>query len=65
LTDAPAVIEHRCPGLIALAATQGWQPHRSIDRVYDCSLAARELGYVSRFGIDSCLAGDWDPFPSH
>jgi nucleoside-diphosphate-sugar epimerase len=61
---APVVIERRCPGLIDRMAGKGWQPPRSIDRVYDFSLAARELGFTSRFGIEACLAGDWDPPPS-
>lgn len=62
--DAPVVIERRCPGLIDRMAAKGWQPPRSIDRVYDSSLAVRELGFTPRFGIEACLAGDWDPPPS-
>ena len=61
---APSVIERRCPGLVAEMASRGWQPPRSIDRVYDASLALGELGFAPRFGIKSCLAGDWDPCPS-
>jgi nucleoside-diphosphate-sugar epimerase len=64
LCDAPAVIELRCPGLIARMADKGWQPPRSIGRVYDSALATRDLGFRRRFGIDACLAGDWDPAPS-
>jgi UDP-glucose 4-epimerase len=64
LVDAPSVIERRCPGLVAAMSARGWQPPRSIDRVYDCSLATCELGFIPRFGIESCLAGDWDPLPS-
>lgn len=62
--DASSAIERRCPGLIDCAGRHGWMPPRSIDRVYDSSRAARELGLTPRFGIDSCLAGDWDPYPS-
>ena len=62
--NAPAVIEQRCPGLVALMATLGWRPPCSIGRVYDASLAERELGFRARFGIHACLAGDWDPLPS-
>lgn len=62
--DARNVIERRCPGLIDRMATKGWQPPASIDRVYDSSLAERELGFRPRFGIDACLEGDWDPLPS-
>jgi UDP-glucose 4-epimerase len=64
LRDAPTVIERRCPGVLNQMAAQGWQPPRRIDRDYDCSLAQRDLGFRPRFGIDSCVAGDWDPPPS-
>lgn len=63
LFDASSVIEHRCPGLIDRMAAKGWQPPRSIDRVYHSGLAAKELGFRPRFGIEFCLAGDWDPLP--
>ena len=62
--DARAVIASRCPGLIEQMTSNGWQCRRSIDRVYDGRLAARELGFAPRYGIQSCLAGDWDPLPS-
>ena len=62
--DAPAVIERRCPGLAQSLAAMGWQLPRSIDRVYDSGLAQRELGFIPHHGIESCLAGDWDPLPS-
>lgn len=62
--DAPAVIERRCPGLIDRMAAKGWRVPGSIDRVYDAGLAAGELGFAPRFGIESCLARDWDPTPS-
>ena len=62
--DTSAVIERRCPGLIERMAQNGWPPPHSIDRVYDGGLAARELGFTPRHGVDSCLAGDWDPPPS-
>lgn len=64
LLNPSAVIERRCPGLIARLALKNWQPPRSIDRVYDAGLAARELGFRPRFGIEACLADDWDPHPS-
>lgn len=62
--NAAVVIERRCPGLIDRTAAKGWQPPPAIDRVYDGALATRELGFAARFGIESCLAGDWDPLPS-
>jgi nucleoside-diphosphate-sugar epimerase len=62
--DAPAVIERRCPGLIDRMTGKGGRPPQSIDRVYDAS-ASRELGFSPRHGIESALAGDWDPFPAH
>jgi hypothetical protein len=64
-SDAPSTIEHRCPGLIEQMAGRGWSPPGTIDRIYDSERAARELGFRPRFGIDSCLAGDWNPPPSH
>jgi UDP-glucose 4-epimerase len=64
LRGAPAVIERRCPGLVGRMAARGWRPPASIERVYDSSLAARELGFRPRFGIDACLADEWDPLPS-
>lgn len=64
LVEAPGVIERRCLGLIERMAGRDWQLPPSIDRVYDCSLAREELGYRPRHTIESCLAGDWDPFPS-
>lgn len=65
LANAADVIEHRCPGLIRRAGSRGWAAPQSISRVYDCGLAIRELGYKPRFGIEACLADDWDPLPSH
>lgn len=65
LRDAPTVIERRCPGLIESMAARAWPPPQSIDRVYDGSRARQELGFAPRFGVESCLAGDWDPSPSH
>jgi nucleoside-diphosphate-sugar epimerase len=64
LSDARSVIEQRCPGLIDRMAAKGWDPPRSIDRIYDAGLAARELGFTPGFDIESCLAADWDPYPS-
>ena len=63
VADAPAVIERRCPGLIDRMTGKGWRPPQSIDRVYDAS-TARELGFSPRHGIESAIAGDWDPFPA-
>jgi len=61
---ASRVIDLRCPGLVERFAARGWAMPGSITRVYDSSLAQQELGFTPRFGIDSCLAGDWDPLPS-
>lgn len=62
--EAPSVIERRCPGLIEASAARGWSAPRSIDRVYDNGRIANELGFSSRFGMDSVLSDDWDPAPS-
>jgi len=63
-SNAPAVIERRGPDLSEQCAANGWHLPPSIDRVYDSSLAQRELRFSPRYGIASCLAGDWDPPPS-
>lgn len=62
--EAASAIERRCPGIGQQMAARGWRVPASIDRVYDSSLARRELGLAPRHGIESCLAGDWDPLPS-
>jgi nucleoside-diphosphate-sugar epimerase len=64
LVDVSSAVDRRCPGLIAEMASRGLQPPRSIDRVYDVTLARHEIGFIPLHGIESCLAGDWDPFPS-
>ena len=64
LSDAPTVIRRRCPGLIEATEAKGWRPPRSIGRIYDCSLAMRNMGYSPGFGIEQCLADDWDPAPA-
>jgi UDP-glucose 4-epimerase len=64
LQDPRSVIEHRCPGLVEQMVARGWQPPRSIDRVYDSGRAITDLGLKPAFGIESCLANDWDPFPT-
>ena len=63
LTDAAAVTERRVPGLMDRMIAKGWAPPKSVDRIYDCSLAASELGFAPRHGIESCIAGDWNPLP--
>jgi UDP-glucose 4-epimerase len=62
--DAPAAIERRCPDLAGRFVANGWRLPRSIDRVYDSTLARQQLGLTPRHGINSCLDGDWDPAPS-
>jgi UDP-glucose 4-epimerase len=64
LVNAPSAVERRMPGLTTEMARRGWQPPLAIDRVYDCRLAADELGFSPEHGIESCLGGDWDPRPS-
>lgn len=43
--DAPSVVARRFPEAPELYARMGWQLPRSIGRVYDPSLAERELGF--------------------
>lgn len=54
--DAPAVLRRRCPALAEAFARRGWALPQSIDRVYDASLAATELGWEPRHGWDEVLA---------
>ena len=62
--DAAAVVERRVPGFAAEYARRGWRMHRSIDRVYDNTLARTQLGWQPRYDfaqvIERLRAGD-DP----
>ena len=51
IVDAPAVVARYFPEYPALYARAGWTMFRSIDRVYDSSKAARELGFRCRTGF--------------
>jgi nucleoside-diphosphate-sugar epimerase len=43
--DAPTVIARKAPHIVEAFHRQGWALPARIDRVYDSSLAQRELGY--------------------
>jgi len=43
--DAPAVLAERVPALVAAFSARDWPLPASIDRVYDASMAQRELGW--------------------
>jgi UDP-glucose 4-epimerase len=64
MIDAAGAIQRRQPGLIDRMIAKGWPTPESIDRVYDSTCAAKELGFRPRHGVESCLGGDWDPVPS-
>ena len=53
--DAPSVLRRRAPDLVEEFDLRDWPLPRSIDRVYDAGLAARELGWRSRHGVDDVL----------
>jgi nucleoside-diphosphate-sugar epimerase len=55
LRDAPAVIARHFPQAAELYARAGWRLPQSIDRVYDPSLAGRELGFRCRTGFAEIL----------
>lgn len=57
IANAPAVVARYFPEYPALYARRGWTMFRSIDRVYDASLAARRLGFVCRTGFQDVLDG--------
>lgn len=54
--DAPAVIARHFPKAAELYARAGWQLPQYIDRVYDPSLAERELGFRCRTDFAAVLA---------
>ncbi|MBA8928948.1 nucleoside-diphosphate-sugar epimerase [Kutzneria viridogrisea] len=54
--DAPSVIDRRVPGARAAFAARGWRLPDRIDRVYDSSAAARDLGYRPSRGLSALLA---------
>ena len=53
--DARAVVERHFPDAAELYAGRGWRLPRSIGRVYDASLAERELGFRCRVDFASIL----------
>lgn len=55
IEDAPAVITRHFPDAAELYARAGWQLPKSIDRVYDPSLAERELGFSCRTDFAAVL----------
>jgi UDP-glucose 4-epimerase len=65
IEDAPAVIGRHFPEAAELYAQEGWQLPKSIDRVYDPSLAERELGFRCRTNFASVLEAlrDGSPLP--
>jgi nucleoside-diphosphate-sugar epimerase len=55
-SDAPQLLRHRAPALVAAFTRRGWPLPLTIDRVYDASAAQRELGWRPRCGYDEVLA---------
>lgn len=53
--DAPGVLGERVPGYEREYARRGWKMFPSIDRVYDNTLARRELGWEPRWTFDHAL----------
>ena len=56
VADAPAVIARYFPKAVELYARAGWTLPSHIDRVYDSSLAERELGFRCRTDFAAVLA---------
>ena len=54
--DAAPVVARRCPDLVRAFERRGWTLPATIDRVYDASLAARELGWTSHHDWSEVLA---------
>ena len=65
MRDAPAVVERHFPGVTELYARRRWRLPERIDRVYDASLAACELGFTCETGFAEVLAAvaDGTPLP--
>ncbi|MFZ5781143.1 MAG: NAD-dependent epimerase/dehydratase family protein [Pseudomonadota bacterium] len=57
IEDAPSVVERYFPHYRAIYARRGWTMFDSIDRVYDASRAAEQLGFVCRTGFAQLLDG--------
>jgi len=57
MEDAPSVVERYFPHYRAIYAQRGWSMFDSIDRVYDASRAAEQLGFVCRTGFAQLLDG--------
>lgn len=55
IADAPRVVERYFPHYRELYERRGWTMFDSIDRVYDASKAARELGFTCKTGFREVL----------
>lgn len=55
-TDAAQVIKQRAPALAEAFGRRGWRLPQTIDRVYQSSLATRQLGWRPKFGFKEVLA---------
>ncbi len=53
--DMPAVLHRYYPDAAGLFAARGWSLFPGIDRVYDSTLAVRELGWQPRYGFAHVL----------
>jgi UDP-glucose 4-epimerase len=53
--NAPAVLQQRCPALVAAFAKRGWELPPSIDRVYVIEKATDLLGYRPHYGWQHVL----------
>ena len=53
--NAPAVLQQRCPALVAAFAERGWELPSSIDRVYVVEKATDLLGYRPRYSWQHVL----------
>ncbi|MEM9530005.1 MAG: NAD(P)-dependent oxidoreductase [Pseudomonadota bacterium] len=54
-SDAAGVLRRRCPTLCRVFEDREWPLPAAIDRVYDASLAQRELGWRPNYGFDEVL----------
>jgi UDP-glucose 4-epimerase len=54
--DAPAMLRKRVPSLVRIFEQRGWPLPTNIDRIYDSTMAERELGWRARYGFDEVIA---------
>lgn len=53
--DTGSILAERCPEIVSAFNQRGWQLPKTLDRVYDSSLAQEKLGWFPKHGFESVL----------